>query len=456
MKNLITITLLLLGVLTVNSQTYIAKEQAILDLDFFNKTLLDVHFNPFLYVEKETYDLEVEQLKSSMQDSIKIKDFIKSLYWLTSLLEDSHSNPGIYQSKLFNNEYKKEQFFPYKTFIYKNKLYISPDSTIDSGMSKGSEIISINSVKIDSFLVETQEFIGGIPEYKSEFTNRFLSHYLFLSDITPPFVIEYKEPSGNISNKTVENGITYINALLKTVPGVLEGNTFKIIDDKVGYIDFRNMSGSWQDMVTFLDSAFVSFKEKNIKHLAIDLRNNSGGDSMLADVLLSYLTDEKYKLMGTKNWKVSQQYKDHLIANGNSKHRYLEHDNGSIWQLKECEPSSNNFKAESKFDGKVYFLTGPFTFSSGNMLAAGVKKYKLAEIVGQPTGEKTNDFGEVYSFLLPNSKIYMNITTSYDLGPGCDESLSSSVIPDVLINNSLSELVSGEDKTLQYVLDKAH
>lgn len=309
---------------------------------------------------------------------------------------------------------------------------------------------------MNSFLVEAQELMGGIPEYKREFTSRLLSHYLFLEDIVPPFEIEYKDPSGNISKMTVENGTTYINALLKTVPGVLVGNTFTIIDNKLGYIDFRSMSGSWQETSTFLDSAFVNFREKNIKTLAVDLRNNSGGNSVLADVLLSYLTDKKYKLMGAKNWKVSQQYKDYLIENGNSEHQYLNQKNGSIWELGECEPHSNNFKADTLFDGQVYFLTGPFTFSSANMLAAGVKEYKLAKIVGQPTGEKINDFGEVFSFLLPNSMVLMNITTSYDLAPGCDESITSAVIPDVIIQNNLNNLMHGEDKTLRYVLDKAN
>src|SRR5690606_39703411 len=92
---------------------------------------------------------------------------------------------------------------------------------------------------------------------------------------------------------------------------------FKIIDDRVGYIDFCNMSGSWQEFSTFLDSAFVSFQAKNIKHVAIDLRHNSGGDSMLGDVLFSYLTDQKYRLMGTKKWKISSQYKAYLKENGN-------------------------------------------------------------------------------------------------------------------------------------------
>lgn len=114
MKKLIVIASLFISISSIQSQTYISKEQAVEDLDFLNKTLLDVHFNPFIHIEKETYDLEVEKIKSSFQDSIKIKEYIKSLYRITSLMEDSHSNPGIYQAKLFNNDYKKELFFSFQ------------------------------------------------------------------------------------------------------------------------------------------------------------------------------------------------------------------------------------------------------------------------------------------------------------------------------------------------------
>ena len=126
-----------------------------------------------------------------------------------------------------------------------------------------------------------------------------------------------------------------------------------------------------------------------------------------------------------------------------------------VWEMGDCEPQANNFTSQNKFEGKVYFLTGPFTFSSANMVAAGVKQYQLAEIIGEPTGENTNDFGEVYSFKLPNSGILMNITTSFDIGPACDPSIHAPVIPDVPIQVSLNDLLKGEDKVLQYVLGKA-
>jgi hypothetical protein len=46
------------------------------------------------------------------------------------------------------------------------------------------------------------------------------------------------------------------------------------------------------------------------------------------------------------------------------------------------------------------------------MLADAVKQYKLATLIGEPTGESTNDFGEVYTMELPNSKVKVQVTTA--------------------------------------------
>lgn len=456
MKPYITSCMLFLVAIAANSQNFITKAQAIEDLHVYDTILTDVHYNPFLFVEKETYYSAVDKIKATLPDSIDTKDFMKVLYRITSMMEDSHSAPSMFQADLFGKDYKKEQFFPIHTIIHDNKLYVSPQSEFPTGIAPGSEIISINSVDVTSFLKETQASLGGLPKYKEEFTRRLLSHFLFLSGVKAPFEITYKDPTGKTSQKETIEGITYVKSLLVTMPGLVTGNSFKIIDDKVGYIDFCAMNGSFETFGQFIDSALVAFKEKNIKHLAVDLRHNSGGNSTLGDVLLSFITDKKYKLMGHRKWKVSQQYKDYLLANGNSQHGYLEQPNGKIWNRGDCEPQQNNFTSETMFEGDVYFLTGPFTFSSGNMIASGVKEYEMGTIIGQPTGENTNDFGEVYSFTLPNSKIVMNITTSMDVGPECDESKLSPVIPDVPIENDMKDMLEGEDKVIQYILDKAN
>ncbi len=51
-------------------------------------------------------------------------------------------------------------------------------------------------------------------------------------------------------------------------------------------------------MKMFADSMFVTLREKGIKNLIIDLRNNGGGNSMVGDVLFRYISPKAFKQMG--------------------------------------------------------------------------------------------------------------------------------------------------------------
>lgn len=104
------------------------------------------------------------------------------------------------------------------------------------------------------------------------------------------------------------------------------------------------------------------------------------------------------------------------------------------------------------FTGKVYLITGPLIFSSANMLADGVKEYHMATVIGQPTGENTNDFGEGYQVELPNSKLKIQTTTTFDLGVDCDPNTSHAVIPDILIEPSMKDKINKSDRVISYIL----
>lgn len=453
MKNLSAFALFFLMVSGGYSQIYISKQDAIDDLDFYHKNLMEIHYDPFLYVEKDNYFAEVEKIKSGIKDSIKFQDFILSLYSLSGMMEDSHSSPALQQFKI-KDELKKKQFFPYRTILENDKLYVSNETSLNSGIPAGSEITAINDTEVGPILKNYQKLIGGIPEYKKEMTSRFLFNFLYYSNIKAPFNIEYTEPSGKKGEKLIAEGIDHTNGIILAMPKFKEGNYFEVLNNKVGYIKFSDMSGSIDEWIKMLKTAFAEFKEKNIQHVAVDIRENAGGNSLFGEVLFGFLTPKEYQLQGYRKWKVSQQYKDHLLANGNNTHEYLQKENGSVWERAGCEPAVSLMPVTDKFQGQVFMITGPFTFSSGNMVADGAKQYQIARLIGEPTGENTTDFGESYSLTLPKTGVVMNLTTSMDIGADCNPNAASPVIPDVLINSTLQDKIHGKDKALEYVLSQ--
>ena len=433
------------------SQSLISRQNAIDDIDFYHKTIRDVHYNPFLFIEEKKYFEETEKLKKTITDSISVNDFIILLYRLSSLLKDSHTAPYIVQAVIID-ELKKAQFFPYNLIVDKSRIYVPQSTSRTSLIPAGAEIVSINNVPVNTLLPGMEKYIGGNDAYGKEMAGKLFSYFLFLSNIKAPFQIQYLDRPGNKKEKTIATGLKFMEALSVTMPHLKNEYTFKIVSGKLGYIDFMSMSGDLNSFDQFLDSCFTVIKKNNIKQVAIDIRKNSGGNSILGDLLFSYINTKKYSLMGSREWKVSSQYKEYLVSNGDTANQYLEKENGSIWELGNCQPTESKFKNDNIFSGNVYLLTGPFTFSSANMIADGAKQFKVAELVGEPTGEDTNDFGETYVFALPNSKIKMQTTTSFDHGADCDKNIHRPVIPDKLIGYSLRDKIDEKDKALEYIL----
>src|SRR4029450_7422938 len=71
------------------------------------------------------------------------------------------------------------------------------------------------------------------------------------------------------------------------------------------------------------------------------------------------------------------------------------------------------FRARPHKPGAVIVLIGRGTFSSAQLNAAKLKSDANATLIGEPTGQKPNAYGEVRSFTLPHSQIPVNYSTKH-------------------------------------------
>ncbi|MBC9909771.1 S41 family peptidase [Chitinophaga varians] len=441
---------LLLGTNISLAQSTLSRGQAIADIDEYTRTMRASHYAPFTYTSQKDYDAGVEKIKRSIGDSINTRDLLWTFYRITALLGDAHATPQLGQLFL-RDELKKDQFFPYKLVQEKHRLYIPVKLATELHIPAGAEITAINGRQMTALYEEILVGMAGLPSFREEASCRLLSYFLFLKGIQPPFVLSYKDNKGATGNTTISAGVPFRQALTATMPHIVQPYTYSILHNRLGYIDVRSLSGNVNAFRTFLDSCFRQFKAAHIHHLAIDLRQNSGGNTLLGDLLFSYITHKKYA-WGRKSWRISQPYKNMLIAGGDTTDSYLKHANGTVWEHEDCTPGDSPFKKDSVFEGTVSFITGPFTFSSAMAIADVVKTYGLATIIGEPTGENVQDFGEAFPIDLPNSKIRIQSTTSLSHGVNCDKKKNGPVLPDVRITTSLQHKVWDKDPMLEFIL----
>jgi len=104
-----------------------------------------------------------------------------------------------------------------------------------------------------------------------------------------------------------------------------------------------------------------------------------------------------------------------------------------------------------KKKGAVAVLIGRRTFSSAQLNAVELQRECSAVLVGMPTGQKPNAFGEVRRFNLPSSGIEILYSTKEfrTAPPGEDP---ESTMPDVRVEPSIRDLAEGRDPTLERAL----
>lgn len=437
----------------LQAQTYITRQQALDDISFYNESLRQVHANPFLHIDEAGYRNQVDRITAAFPDSIELKEFLVQCHRITALLDDGHTSPALVQRAIVD-DLRKPLFVPIAFAGDSQHVYVMQSKT--DLVPRGAEIISINGTNLQRFWLQTRSWRGGLPAYRSVMASLLLGYHLALTGIRPPFHIQYREGNQAPRQVSIPEGINFTNCLLLAMPQLTgPAYSFHLADDHTGWLDFNRMEGDYTLLANYLDSCFAVMRAKKVSRLIVDLRKNSGGNSLLGDLLIGYLTRKKYRMSTARSWKVSQQYKDYLRTGGDSSHVYLQQPTGTIWRWEDCQPEDPKFIVDTLFEGKTYFLTGPFTYSSAMMLADAASRYQLAIVAGEPCGEAINDFGEVMTLTLPNSRLVVQVTTALDTGTDCGSANYTQVVmPDILIRTTINDLLMGRDPVAAYLLKK--
>ncbi len=139
--------------------------------------------------------------------------------------------------------------------------------------------------------------------------------------------------------------------------------------------------------ISCLKNMFGEIKSKGIKNLCVDLRENGGGNSLVANEFLKYLDIPSYKDMGLV-WRLGFL---NISAGGGV--------------------TENERYEELLYDGNVYLLTSYHTFSSAMDFAQYISDNDLGTLIGEPCGNSPNSFGEISVFKCPNSEITFQVST---------------------------------------------
>ncbi|BCY28968.1 S41 family peptidase [Flavobacterium okayamense] len=432
--------LLLLSSSFIMSQTkaYIKTEEAKADLEELIQTFEEVHYNPYFKTSKEEFNfIKAQTIENWDKDSIALKNFVATGMKLTALLSGGHSYMDWQNLKLLP-EIKRYSFLPLTGKIINGKFVVTKSKL--SNIKVNDTVQTINGLGTLELYEECLSYIGGIDGFKNATCEKAFPLYLFFNQaLQPPYdivVSQYK--------RSFSKGID-LNELIEFINSeqVKSDYTFDIIEDNIGLISY-NSCNDYEAFTKFLKETFQKIKDLNVDKLIIDIRENGGGNSKLNDLLLSYITKKDYRQSSGRYWKVSEKSKkvysenkvyEDLFGKEFLK-KYLDTPNQEV-----IESFTNDLvtpiSVDNFFNGKTCFLIGPNTFSSANFLADAIKTYNISTLIGLPTGEYTNDFGEQFSFTLKNSGNLVFVSSTYDIGANGNKDVLEPVMPDILVDSNI-------------------
>ncbi|MBC8052537.1 MAG: hypothetical protein H7Y13_05695 [Sphingobacteriaceae bacterium] len=436
------------------------KAQIAQDIEFMLAVTKKAHVNFYHSFTEIQLKNKVDSILNSLPDSSTIFSASLAISKIEALFNEGHL--GLVSNSATEQSFQKSTHkFPYYLHsVTDSTLIIYRDLSSASKLMANDTIISINDTPAKTFINNFKQYLGGMNTWRLEKIANSFSYLMFASDALPPYKILVKRDGklfehitdGLIrmpSTKAPDNSAA-VKEVKKEEKQTNLNYQLSIKDNNIGYINFLRM----HNYKSFKDSIKTTFQDlaaKNVESLIIDLRDNGGGDSRLGEHLLSYITNKPFRLEASKKTKISSHWKRRLRLLNNPWFIKL-----FSYSIPGGYSSTSKMKvrkrkiAEPFFKGRVVFLIGSGTFSAANILANGIKDFKLAPLIGESTAEPSNVYSDMLDFMLPNTKLVARSSMAYYIRANGDPTDFNGIAPDYLIKPNGEDVKRRRDAVLNF------
>jgi len=316
----------------------------------------------------------------------------------------------------------------------------------------GTEIISINSEKMDQILNKMYPQISAERLYFKNAKVEVISFprlYWQVYGKQDQYELEFLF-QGKIIKESVP-AVRLIEDFEMKRTEVLSAQMKLMFLDSVAYLNPGDFGGDEHKFQQFIDSSFQKIREKDVKNLVIDLRNNKGGDNAFSDYMVSYFANKPFQWNSSFTIKTSRILKNQTLKNNDTTSAYfkaiLHHEDGAIYPYY-FEPYHPQ-PLEKRFTGQVYVLVNRQSHSQSAVTAAQIQDYKFGTIVGEETGDYPSLYASQFQYPLPRTGIPVKVSKGYMVRVNGSEA-KRGVIPDIVIKD---HLLDENDEILAGLLD---
>lgn len=441
------------------------------DASVLRDVLLRMHPAIGFYKSRGYYEDLLNSFISSLTDSLTEKEFRIKTKLIVDELHCGHTE--VLYSTAFYKEVNKQKwnYSPYVFLPVKEKAYMiaNLNKKQDSTLRKGTEIIRINGITVDSMLRYSRRFVSadGFNQTAREHYVQlgFNNYFVGLFGRPDTFEVEYKEGKAH-------KNLKYPAFKPKSMPPLPLRSTK---DDslftryKSAKIAYRYLDPQKSIMLLKLErfshkgdarayrEIFKKLKRNRSSNLIIDLRSNGGGSLANSYRLLSYLLDtasSQTLRTGIKNYP----YKQYTRGNIAFKMTRLAY---RLVGVKKTRNDTDDFiytikpRTKNHYDKKIYVLINGGSFSASCLVAAYLKAGNKAVFIGEETGGTIEgcNAGVTPFYKLPNTNIRVRVPAFRIIHDVCPQKTGHGILPDYKIEYTLSDILSKRDLELKKALE---
>jgi len=422
---------------------YFAREKVVADIDYAARVMEDVHPDLYATISKKEFDAATDSIKRTLPVKVSHVETYKILRKVFAQIKDGHTSAG------WNFSYNPisilfRKTLPYRLAVKGNRLFVVQNNFYRKRIPIGSEILKINGQPADQCIRQVSTLIS----YENNpFRNDLLSSpgLWALWNNFHDFEITYK-PFGSDIARTIRTSGGLISNLMALRRNIGSDYTFRVLPGNIGLINFNHFRHP-EKFKVFLDSTFRSIRDKNVTDLIIDIRRNGGGNSMLGNELMQYISPTGFRMADSVQIKISNEVMERNQLAWLDTAQYKP---GMVYHYRD----TSNIKLRQnplRFSGNTYLLAGGHTYSSATLFASAFRRFHAGKIIGTETGGLTVCYGDVYKFLLPNTKYNMRVSYKKFFNAGGIDNRRG-IIPDYVVSNSFNDDRRGIDRAMQFAI----
>jgi hypothetical protein len=369
------------------------------------------HVNPFNKISREQFNQAVADLDRDIP-SLQDHEIVARMMQIVASIGDAHTTLTL------NGSLLRFHTYPLKTYWFSDGLYVTSVASAYP-LALGRKITRIGSR--DS--AEASTFVASVISHEndawlkaqapSQFASPEILHALRILPGVQSGAFTVQSANGELTTVNISSAFANQSVNLLSLPDPAQVATplYRQHPELNYWFDYvaasQTLYFEYNVCQNRADLPFNQFLQQmqqfvgthQVSKLVIDLRNNVGGDSSILQPLINALA---------------------------------------------TDPGFNR-------SDRLFVIIGRLTISSGLLNAISLRQQTQATFVGEATGGKPNHFGEVGSFLLPNSRLRVQYAKKFFNTVAGDP---LSLFPDTTIELSSADFFSGRDPVLDNILNR--